>query len=134
MFDELFPILSTPDLARALGFYRDLLGCEVTYRFPPADPDGGAEPAPVFVSLGMGGSTLGIGQREAGAGETVNDRITLWVYASDCDAAVARLRAAGVTVVAEPVDQPWGERMATVLDPDGTAVIVASRSVNERRS
>ncbi|HET8682892.1 MAG TPA: hypothetical protein VFM54_13640 [Micromonosporaceae bacterium] len=25
-------------------------------------------------------------------------------------------------------DQPWGERMATVLDPDGNRVIVASRA------
>ncbi|HET6212796.1 MAG TPA: hypothetical protein VFE14_07995 [Micromonosporaceae bacterium] len=34
MFDELFPILSTPDVARSLGFYRDRLGGDVTYRFP----------------------------------------------------------------------------------------------------
>ena len=33
MFQELFPILSTPDLPRAMRFYRDLLGCEVEYRF-----------------------------------------------------------------------------------------------------
>ena len=35
MFQELFPILTTGDLPRALGFYRDLLGFEVSYRFPP---------------------------------------------------------------------------------------------------
>jgi lactoylglutathione lyase len=35
MFQEMFPILSTPGLPRALRFYRDLLGCTVTYRFPP---------------------------------------------------------------------------------------------------
>jgi catechol 2,3-dioxygenase-like lactoylglutathione lyase family enzyme len=35
MFQEMFPILSTPDLPRALRFYRDLLGCTVTYQFPP---------------------------------------------------------------------------------------------------
>jgi len=33
-----------------------------------------------------------------------------------------------VRVIGEPADQPWGERMATVLDPDGNKVIVASRS------
>jgi lactoylglutathione lyase len=26
------------------------------------------------------------------------------------------------------MDQPWGERMATVFDPDGNRVIVASRA------
>jgi lactoylglutathione lyase len=30
MFNEVFPILATPDLARSLGFYRDLLGGTVT--------------------------------------------------------------------------------------------------------
>jgi lactoylglutathione lyase len=119
VFDEVFPILSTPDLSRALGFYRDLLGGTVTYRFPP-------EGEPGYVALDLGGSHLGIGAQDQ-PGELVNNRITLWVYAKDCDAAVDLLRAGGVRVVQEPVDQPWGERMATVLDPDGNPVIVASR-------
>jgi lactoylglutathione lyase len=50
------------------------------------------------------------------------------VYAHECDAAVGRLRAAGVEVIQEPMDQPWGERMATVVDPDGNRVIIASRA------
>jgi len=54
MFQELFPILATGDLPRALGFYRDLLGFEVTYRFPP---DG----EPAYVALDLGRSHLGIG-------------------------------------------------------------------------
>lgn len=120
MFDELFPILSTPDLARALGFYRDLLGGTVTYQFPP-DGD------PGYVAVEIGASHLGIGLQDQ-PGVAVNDRITLWVYAQDCDVALARLRAGGVQVVQEPVDQPWGERMATVFDPDGNRVIVASRA------
>jgi hypothetical protein len=36
----------------------------------------------------------------------------MWIYADDCDAAIERLREAGVAVVDEPADQPWGERMA----------------------
>ena len=55
--------------------------------------------------------------------------MSLWVYASDCDAAIARLREGGVTIVEEPADQPWGERVARVLDPDGNTVIVGARSV-----
>lgn len=120
MFDELFPILTTPELTRSLGFYRDLLGGDVTYQFPPA-----GEPA--FVALQIGRSTLGIGRQDQ-PGVLTNDRITLWVYADDCDAALDELRSGGVEVVQEPMDQPWGERMATVVDPDGNRVIVASRS------
>ncbi|MEH1125628.1 VOC family protein [Micromonospora sp. CPCC 206061] len=123
MFDELFPILSTPDLARALVFYRDLLGGQVTYQFP-------AEGEPAYVGVRIGRSHLGIGLQDQ-PGPLTNDRITLWVYADDCDAALGRLRDGGVQVVQEPVDQPWGERMATVVDPDGNRVIVAGRAPDQ---
>ena len=120
MFDEVFPILTTPDLPRALRFYRDLLGGSVIYSFP-------AEGEPGYVAVKIGGSHLGIGQQDQ-PGELTNNRITLWVYADDCDTAVDKLRAAGVPVLEEPADQPWGERMAAVTDPDGNRVIVATRA------
>src|SRR6266542_38985 len=119
MFQEIFPILSTTDLPRALRFYRDLLGCAQTYRFPP---DGEA----AYVGLRLGGRDLGISAESTAAPSTA--RFALCVYADDCDAAVQRLRAEGVKVLAEPVDQPWGERMAEVADPDGNRVIVLSRA------
>lgn len=118
MFQEMFPILSTTDLPRALAFYRDLLGFEVTYRFP-------ADGEPVYVGLRLGGSALGLGA-EAGA-PAGQQRFTLWTYVDDCDRAIEHLRSNGVTITQEPADQPWGERMAYVADPDGNAVIVAAR-------
>jgi lactoylglutathione lyase len=123
MFDELFPILSTADLARSLGFYRDLLGGTVTYQFPPdGEPD--------YVALQIGRSQLGIGRQDH-SGVPANDQVTLWVYAHDCDTALGRLRSGGAQVLQEPIDQPWGERMATVADPDGNRVIIASRAPGE---
>jgi lactoylglutathione lyase len=107
------------DIPRLLEFYRDLLGGRVTYQFP-------AEGEPGYVSLDIGGSRLGISGPDQ-PGELVNNRILLWLYAEDCDAAVQRLRAGGVRVVQEPADQPWGERTAAVLDPDGNRVMVATR-------
>jgi lactoylglutathione lyase len=117
MFTSMFPILVTADLRAALGFYRDLLGATVTYEFP--GPDG----QPGYVGLELGSSHLGIGRDPEAAGEP-NERFSLWVYADDCDAAIERLRAARVTIVSEPADQPWGERVARVLDPDGNMVNV----------
>jgi lactoylglutathione lyase len=119
MYEEVFPILATPDLGRTLGFYRDRLGATVSYQFP-------AEGDAVYIGLDLGQSHLGISQLDE-QGETVNDRVTFWVYATDCDAAIEQLRAAGVPVLEEPANQPWGERMATVADPDGNRVIIASR-------
>ena len=121
MIDEAFPIISTPDLGRSLGFYRDLLGGKVTYQFP-------AEGEPGYVALELGSSHLGIGldaSKEAGSG---GQRLSLWVYTRSCDRAVNTLRTAGVTIVQEPEDQPWGERMAIVEDPDGNTITIGQKS------
>jgi lactoylglutathione lyase len=122
VFQEMFPILSTPDLSRSLAFYRDLLAGEVTYQFP-------ADGAPEFVALRYGPSSLGIAAEpdDGSPRSAASIRFALWVYVDDCDAAVQRLRADGVAVMQEPADQPWGERMATVADPDGNRVMVATR-------
>jgi lactoylglutathione lyase len=118
MITSLFPILATPDLDRALRFYRDLLGGTVAYEFP--GPDG----VPAYVGLDLGSSHLGIGL-EAGVVAAPRPRpISLWVYTDDCDALVERLRSVGVTITEEPADQPWGERVARSLDPDGNEVVI----------
>ena len=119
MFTSSFPILSTPDLEQALGFYRDLLGGAIRYRFP-------SDGEPVYVGLDIGSTHLGLAyeaETRAGPG---GQRISLWVYADDCDAAVDRLRGSGVHVLEEPTDRPWGERVARVRDPDGNEVLVGS--------
>jgi lactoylglutathione lyase len=121
MFKAIFPIVTTTDLGAALGFYRDLLGATVSYEFP--GPDG----EPAYVGLELGTAHLGIG-RDPAASAGPSERFSLWVYADDCDAAVERLRSAGVTIVDEPADQPWGERVARVRDPDGNLVLIGQSS------
>jgi len=122
MYRQLFPIISTADLPRALRFYRDLLGGTVAFEFP--GPDG----QPAYVGIDIGTSHLGIGMDPAAPGPDARKAISLWIYADDCDAAVAELRAGAVTITQEPADQPWGERVARVLDPDGNEVIVGQRA------
>lgn len=119
MFASAFPIISTPDLPRALGFYRDLLDGTVSYQFPP-------EGEPGYVGMEIGSSHLGLGHDPTGAGDAGPQRFSLWVYVDDCDAAIERLRGGGVPIVEEPADQPWGERIARVHDPDGNMIIIGS--------
>jgi lactoylglutathione lyase len=123
MFTEVFPIVSTADMGRALGFYRDLLGGRVTYQYPE-------EGDPGYVALDLGSSHIGVGLDPAVA-QQPRGRISLWVYAEDCDAAVDRLRAAGTVITEEPADQPWGERMARVEDPDGNEVVIGAQPITE---
>ena len=115
-----FPILSTPDMARSLRFYAELLGGRVFYRWPEQGDDA------VYVAMTIGTMRLGIGlDTEVPVGRS-GQRCQLWLSVDDCDMTVDALRLAGVTVVEVPQDQPWGERIARVLDPDGNDVIVAT--------
>jgi lactoylglutathione lyase len=121
---RLFPMLSCGDLARSLGFYRDLLGGVETYRFPE-------EGEPGYVALAIGeGSEIGLG---ALAAEPLHGRpqrpasghrIELCVYVDNVDEVFARAGAMGFEHVAEPADMPWGERTAWIADPDGNLVML----------
>jgi len=119
-FASVFPIISTRDLPRMVGFYEGLLDGEVRYRFP-------SEGSPDFVTVRIGSDEIGIAA-SADVSRDPQQRVALWIYVDDCDVAVTYLRGAGVTVVDEPADQPWGERIARLLDPDGNEVIVGSRA------
>jgi uncharacterized glyoxalase superfamily protein PhnB len=126
MFQEAFPILSVSSIEVALAFYRDQLEFVEVFRFPEHGD-------PVYVGLELGTSRLGIGDSPSDLSkedrQTKLDRpFDLWIYADDCDVAVDRLRSVGVHVDEEPADQPWGERMARVKDPDGNRVIIAGRA------
>jgi len=117
-------MLSCADLARSLAFYGGLLGGVETYRFPE-------EGEAAFVTLAFAdGSLVGLGpvtpqplhgraQRPASG-----HRVELCVYVDDVDRAAASAREAGFEVAAEPQDMPWGERVAWVVDPDGTLVML----------
>ena len=119
-------MLSAADVAASLAFYGELLGGEEVYRFPEDDP--------VFVTLRLGDSEIGIGgvaeapvhgrpQRPA-----TGHRIELCVYVDDVDEAVEAARATGAAVVLEPADQPWGERIAYLADPDGNLVMLTAEA------
>ncbi|MEP7384603.1 MAG: VOC family protein, partial [Gemmatimonadota bacterium] len=46
--------------------------------------------------------------------------------AADVDAAAARIKATGWTLLNEPEDRPWGARMFQFNDPDGVKLGVSS--------
>lgn len=77
MIESAFPILEVRDLPRALAFYRDAFGAELTYRFPQSGD-------PVYVTLRAGSSSLGIGLAED-ASPGVPSNLLLWFYVDDVD-------------------------------------------------
>lgn len=108
------------DLSRALEFYR-LLGLDV--------PD--ADGPHVEVAL-PGGNKLAFDTEEVIAGmhpgwtpPTSSGRVAIAFgldAPTDVDQLYERLTAAGHAGTLKPFDAPWGQRYATVEDPDGTSV------------
>ncbi len=120
-----FPMIYCEDLAATLDFYRERLGFAVDYAVPP-------EGEPQFVAVKAGGSEIGLanvrGAETGSHGRRIRPvgghRFELCIEVADVDAAVGALREGGVPVLVEPADQPWGERMAYVADPEGTPVML----------
>src|SRR4051794_27982519 len=121
-----FPILYVADVERSAGFYAEHLGFVEDFRLPPTG-------SPGYIGLHLDDARLGIVDAswpQQMLGQSAGDsgpRFELFVYVDDVDAAVARVRAAGVTVGREPETMAWGERMAYLIDPDGNPVVVAAR-------
>ncbi len=112
--------IATKDLPRALDFYR-LLGLDVP------EPEG----PHVEVDL-PGGNTLAfddetiIAEMHRGwTPPTQQGRVALAFRVgdpSDVDALFERVTGNGHPGALKPFDAPWGQRYATVTDPDGTSV------------
>jgi lactoylglutathione lyase len=98
-------VLFVSDVERAARFYRDQLGLEQVY-----ESEG-------RLALQCGPVRLLLHPTEEPARGGSN--VELYFQVEDVDEAVSRLRADGVGVLLEPTDEPWGERNAGILDPDG---------------
>ena len=124
-----FPVVYTRDVQASAAFYEELLGFARQYQFPQDSDE------PAYVGLRRDDSELGI-VHESSPRELIGQamgegpRFELFVYVADVDETVARMRDASVTILREPEDMPWGERVAFVADPDGNPVTLAEAAQN----
>jgi lactoylglutathione lyase len=119
-----FPVLYAGDVEKVAGFYATL-GFEEQVRLP--GPDGGAG----FIGLRRDAAELAVVTEDsprmlAGVEPGPGPRHELFVYVEDVDAAVTRAAANGGSVLKEPADMPWGERVGFVADPEGNVVSLAA--------
>jgi catechol 2,3-dioxygenase-like lactoylglutathione lyase family enzyme len=105
-------LLRPSDFAAGLAWYRDVLGLSVYREYGM----GGRVTGVVFF---LGGGFL---ELVSGAGGPPGGGAALWLQVPDVDAEHARLAAAGVEVLSNPVDEPWGLRECWVADPDGVRI------------
>jgi lactoylglutathione lyase len=54
-------------------------------------------------------------------------RFEMYIYVADLDGMVRQLADADVPILRDPEDMPWGERIATVADPEGNPVALCEQ-------
>ena len=116
------PSFTVNDIGTSLAFYRDVLRFTVKERWEENGVLRGVELVAGTVSLWLSQDDWKKGRdRVKGQG--------LRIYCTtvqDVDALAERIKAAGVTLLEEPKDQPWGGRDFAVVDPDGFTITFAS--------
>jgi PhnB protein len=113
------PCLTVRDIDIALSFYQAAFGFEKKFSMP--GPDGRTVHAEVVwqsgsFMLGAEGS-----DHKCKSPSTTGARppMALYVYCEDVDALFRRATAAGAKIENPPQDMFWGDRMCTLVDPDG---------------
>jgi catechol 2,3-dioxygenase-like lactoylglutathione lyase family enzyme len=110
--------VSATDLSRAIAFY-EVLG----FRFPPPEPDALHVEAEAGIRLMIDAASLV--EQLTGEPPTPGGApgfALLYDSPAEVDEVAGRVAAAGYRVATPPWDAPWGQRYATVVDPDGYSV------------
>lgn len=116
-----FPVAYATQVERAAQFW-ELLGFRRHFQLPV---DG--DPGYVGLRDDTSGAELAVTDARWAIdryGLSMGDgpRFEMYVYVANLDRLVKQLGEANVPVLREPEDMPWGERIATVADPDGNPV------------
>ncbi len=114
--------LAVRDVAAALDHYQRAFGFKRRFAMP------GDDGTLMHAEMTHRESVMMMGPESAQerASATAAPRMSLYVYVTDVDKVAAQARAAGSTITEEPKDQFWGDRTATVVDPDGHRWTIAT--------
>lgn len=120
-----FATLPVLDLDRAIAFWRDVMGAQVSADMA-FDPPGGA--ASRFVLMAFPGARTQIHLNPVDT-LPVTDRPALPLIVGDVAAEEARLQALGVEILTPPTPAPWDPETlhALIRDSEGATIMLASR-------
>src|SRR5689334_12596412 len=111
-------MITVSDMDRSVRFYRDALGLPLRFQSPEW-----SEFATETVTLALHGGGVEASPRQ---GPLAAGGVSTGWYVDDVDAAVAGLKARGVSFSLEPQERPGeGIRLAIFLDPDGCPLSLA---------
>jgi uncharacterized glyoxalase superfamily protein PhnB len=106
--ESLVPVLHAHDVARAIAYYRDVLGFTVDFTW--RDP-------PVYAGLTLGAAGLHLSSRGSPAPAAI------CIFCTGLDALFAKLSASGARVARPISTEPYGMREFEVTDIHGHRLI-----------
>ena len=117
-YSAIQPYLMFQNTLEAMAFYARVYGAKE--KLCMKSPEGRVQHAEIVI----GGSVLMMADENPeieafAASHYGGSPVSILVYVDDCDTIYAQALAAGATSLREPTDQPYGDRMAGVLDPFG---------------
>ena len=101
--------IETPDVTAARGFYGELLGLDLLM-------DHG------WIATYASRAAMSVQISFASQGGSDTPVPNLSIEVDDLDAALGRMKGAGIAIEYGPVDEPWGVRRFYVRDPFGKLV------------
>jgi uncharacterized glyoxalase superfamily protein PhnB len=113
------PHLFYDDVAAAMDWLVNAFGFEVRLRMTDKDGavvHGELEVADSLVMLGLAAEVDAWASPQSHGGR-VSGR--LYVFVDNVDAHYERSRSSGATIISEPGDQFWGDRVYECIDPEG---------------
>jgi PhnB protein len=115
----LTPCLTVKDVDASVAFYQKAFGLEKQFSMP--GPEGRTIHAQVAWHDGaiMLGPENAAHSCKAPATSGVRPSNALYLYCDDVDALFNQAKAAGAKVESPPQNMFWGDRMCTLIDPDG---------------
>jgi len=125
MFGAVTPMLTVTDIKAAVNFYKKAFG--FTSRGIMNGPDG----KPIHAELRLRDTTVMLGpempQMGARSAKTIGaSPVTLYLPVEKVDKVVANAVKLGATLQQPVDDMFWGDRVGTIVDPDGYAWMVAT--------
>jgi lactoylglutathione lyase len=118
-----YVILFVADLEASIAFYRDVV--ELPFKLRGHGYAEFATEGTRFALFERAKLPELIGPDPGGAEPPTGPSAEVVILVDDVDREAGRLSAAGIAVLAEPTDRPWGHRTLHIGDPDGHVVELA---------
>ncbi|HSE57131.1 MAG TPA: VOC family protein [Nitrospiraceae bacterium] len=129
-YHSLTPMLTVPEVDKALDYYERALGAEERSRFLGLDGK-----SIMHAELRIGDSVVMLGGEQPEKGcrspQTLGGTpVSLYLYVEDADQAFHRATSAGARVAMPVGEMFWGDRCGTFVDPFGHQWTVATRKAD----